>query len=62
MTDGEELVGVMQSSATELHSPIRGYGEDKEGMANSTMPLARPKKATDVVATMAGGEELADDR
>jgi hypothetical protein len=61
MTDGEELAGVMQSSATELHCPIRGYGEDAEGMMNSTTPHVRPRKATDVVAAMADGEELIGD-
>jgi hypothetical protein len=61
MTDGEKLAGVMQSSATEFHCPIRGYVEDAEGMANSTTPHVRPWKATDVVAAMAGGEELTGD-
>jgi hypothetical protein len=55
----EGLTGAMQSTTTKLHSPIRGYGEDAEGMANSTMSHVRPGKATDVVAAMAGGVELA---
>jgi hypothetical protein len=45
MAAGGELTGAMQSSATKLHSPIRGYGEDAEGMANSTMSHVRPGKA-----------------
>jgi hypothetical protein len=59
---GRELAGVAHSGATGHGLPNQRHRDDAEAMATSTMPFARSGKATNVMAAMAGGEELAGAR
>jgi hypothetical protein len=62
ITDGEKLAGVVQEAATVHGLTNRGHREKAETMAISPEPFARPGKATDAMAAMAGGENLAGGR